>query len=176
MIAIAQTLAHPATSGNHRGMRICLIAMLSVAVLFSTAARAEDRHAGYYYPGVVSVETYGSRAELANDADRSLRLRFITGFTQEQLGRSYAPPYVLFAKGADAEKLLLVGTGADSFGTIFQARAILAQMTAIARGTPLFRDLQVEEVFTFLDLAKMMGFKQMTISDGESFAHQILIE
>ena len=110
------------------------------------------------------------------DADRALRFRFITGYTQEQMARAYPPPHAMYAKGADGEKLLLIGTGASGFRNLYQARAVLAQMTAIARGTPLFRDMQVEEVFTFLDLAKMMGFTQITVSDGATFAHRIMID
>lgn len=150
--------------------------MAAVLLLWMTQAQAQDRHEGYYYPGPVTEEVYGSRAETLQDADRRIRLQFITGFTQEQLGRPYPPPHALFAKGADGEKLLLVSTGADGFRNLYQARAVLAQMTAIARGTPLFRDLNVEEIFTFLDLAKMMGFAQLTVSDGRSFAHRIVID
>lgn len=157
-------------------MKQMMAIALGALLLLSGAAAAQDRHEGYYYPGPVTQEAYGSRAEPLPDADRALRLRFITGFTQEQLGRPYVPPHALFAKGADAEKLLLVATGGNSFRNLYQARAVLAQMTAIARGTPLFRDMQVEEIFTFLDLARMMGFTQLTVSDGASFAHRITIE
>jgi len=151
---------------------LALAAYVSVAGL----AAADDRHTGYYYPGPVTQETYGSRSDALPDADRALRLGFITAYTQEQLARPYPPPHALFAKGADGEKLLLVATGNNSFRNLYQARAVLAQMTAIARGTPLFRDMQVEEVFTFLDLARMMGFTQLTVSDGATFAHRITIE
>jgi hypothetical protein len=29
---------------------------------------------------------------------------------------------------------------------------------------------------TFLDLAKMLGFKQITISDGDKFSHQVFLK
>ncbi len=157
-------------------MKKLIVMALGTLLLLAGTATAEDRHQGYYYPGPVTSETYGSRSEPLPDADRALRLRFITGFTQEQLERPYPPPHALYAKGADAEKLLLVSTGNSSFRNLYQARAVLAQMTAIARGTPLFRDMQVEEIFTFLDLARMMGFTQLTVSDGATFAHRITIE
>lgn len=140
------------------------------------AQAADDRHEGYYYPGPVSEERYSSRAEVLDRADRGMRLAFVTGHAREQLQRTYWPPHVLFAKGEEAEKMLVVATGENSFHTLYQARAVLAQMTAIARGTPLFRDLQVSEIFTFFDLAKMMGFRQITISDGARFSHRIIIE
>lgn len=152
--------------------------LLAIVILLAAPAAvfADDRHEGYYYPGPVTEEVYGSRAEMMPEADRGVRLSFITGFTQEQFGRAYTPPYALFAKGTDSEKLLLIATGPGGFRTIHQARAVLAQLTAISRGTPLFRDLKVEEIFTFLDLVKMMGFTQVTVSDGSNFAHRIVIE
>ncbi|MEC9346850.1 MAG: molybdopterin-guanine dinucleotide biosynthesis protein A [Pseudomonadota bacterium] len=153
-------------------LMLCLLVM-AMPVL---AQSGDDRHEGYYYPGPVTEETYGSRAQVLDRADRAMRLAFITGLAREQLERSYWPTYVLFAKGEEAEKLLLVATGDNSFRTLYQARAVLAQMTAIARGTPLFRDLKVSEIFTFLDLLKMMGFGQITVSDGARFSHRIIIE
>lgn len=152
---------------------------MAIAILLTlpfAGAAADDRHEGYYYPGPVTEETYGARSETMADANRSLRLNFVTGFTQEQFDRSFPPPYAIYAKGADAEKLLLVSTGASGFKTLYQARAVLAQLTAIARGTPLFRELKVEDIFTFLDLMKMMGFTQLTVSDGRTFAHRIVID
>ena len=72
--------------------------------------------------------------------------------------------------------MIIVATGDSGFRTIYQARALLAQLTATARGTPLFRELKVEDLFTFFDLAKMLGFNQIVISDGESFSHKVSIE
>ncbi len=144
--------------------------------LVSAAQATEDRHEGYYYPGPVTAESYVGRAETLVNTDRGKRLGFITGLTGEQLARPYWPTFVVFAKGAEAEKLIIVSTGNSGFRTIFQARALLAQLTATARGTPLFRELKVEDIFTFFDLAKMLGFEQIVISDGESFAHRVSIE
>ena len=48
-------------------------------------------------------------------------------------------------------------------------------LTSVSRATPLFQDYGVAEVFTFFDLLKILGFAQLTISDGDGFAHQVLI-
>lgn len=175
-LACAASLAESVTRRNHRIMNRLFAMAFGALILAAAPVAAQDRHEGYYYPGPVTAETYGSRSEPLPDADRALRLGFITAYTQEQLGRPYPPPHALFAKGADGEKLLLVATSRTSFRNLYQARAVLAQMTAIARGTPLFRDMKVEEIFTFLDLARMMGFTQLTVSDGATFAHRITIE
>ncbi len=134
------------------------------------------RHEGYYYPSITSREVYGARASTLKDATRATRIGFVTGLTQQQLGKPYAPPFALFAKGERAEKLIIVSLGDHGFRSIYQARALLAQLTAVSRTTPLLREMQVEELYTFFDLLKLMGFEQLTISDGETFAHQVILE
>ena len=148
---------------------------LLMAAIWPAAAVAEDRHAGYYYPDIMSEETYRARAQTMPDADREVRLGFVSAHTAEQMGRDYPPRYALFAKGEDAEKLIIVGLD-DSFSTLFRARGVLAQLTAQARTTTLFRNLAVEDFFTFFDLAKMLGFEQITVTDGNDYAHRIDIE
>lgn len=159
-----------------RVARNLLILILLPILVAGAAHAADDRHEGYYYPGPVTSERYVGRADQVANADRGQRLGFITGLTGEQLARPYWPTFVIFAKGAEAEKMIIVATGDSGFRTIYQARALLAQLTATARGTPLFRELKVEDLFTFFDLAKMLGFNQIVISDGESFSHKVSIE
>jgi hypothetical protein len=38
------------------------------------------------------------------------------------------------------------------------------------------RELQVESIFNFLDFCKMLGFTELTVSDGRTYAHRIVIE
>ena len=49
-------------------------------------------------------------------------------------------------------------------------------LTAVARATPLLQELNVAETFTFLDLIYLMGFTQLTISDGDEFSHTIVLD
>ena len=149
--------------------------LLLMAAVWPATATAADRHAGYYYPDVMSEETYRARAQTMPEADREVRLGFVSAHTAEQMERNYPPRYALFAKGQDAEKLIIVGLD-DSFSTLFRARGVLAQLTAQARTTTLFRNLAVEDFFTFFDLAKMLGFSQITVTDGDDYAHRIDIE
>lgn len=130
----------------------------------------------YYYPGPVTQEYYVSRAQSVEDSSQENRLSFINGITREQLSRPYWPPFTMFAKGEQSDKLLIVANGSHGFTTLYQARAVLAQLTASARGTPLFRDLKVQAIFTFFDLARMLGFRQITISDGRTFSHRVVLE
>ena len=82
----------------------------------------------------------------------------------------------IFAKGAEAEKLILVSLQDGRVDTLYRARAVFANLTSVARVLPIFADYGVQDYFTFFDLAKMMGFSQITITNGRDFAHQVFIE
>ena len=153
-------------------------ALAAIILLYGTGntASADDRHEDYYYPEVTSREVYQARAPILPDSDRLRRIGFIVGLNQQQLGRDYPPQVAIFAKGTEAEKLIIVALNRDAIVTIFQARGLLAQMTALARGTPIFVENRVEDTYTFLDLLRMLGFAQVTVSDGQTYAHQIIIE
>ncbi|WP_299620675.1 hypothetical protein [Pelagibius sp.] len=139
-------------------------------------AQAADRHAGYYYPEPTSREVYEARAYTLPEASRKARIAFVTGITSEQNKAPYPPTAAIFAKGTEAEKLIIVALSDERIDTVYRARAIFAQMTAVARLLPIFTELGVEDYFTFFDLVKMMGFKQITISNGREFAHQVSIQ
>lgn len=150
--------------------------LLTAWFAWSPAAWAQDRHAGYYYPEVSSSEVYRSRINTLPDSDRTRRVGFVTGVTAGQTERPYAPITAMFAKGTEAEKLILVGLQNGPLDTLFRARAVLAMLTATARTTAVFRDLDPQAQYTFLDLLKLLGFTQITVSDGRSWAHQIEIQ
>ena len=160
---------------------------LAAGLVFATAATPgfaqekapkkveKDNHAGYYYPTPKTFEEYKARAVMLADSDRSRRIAFVANLTKEFLSRPYPPQLVIFAKGDEKQKLIIVALDENHMNTIFRARAVLAQLTSIAILSPLFQEHGVEEIFTFFDLLKLLGFKQVTISDGKTFAHQVKI-
>jgi hypothetical protein len=150
---------------------------LALAILGPSAASADDRHADYYYPTPQSTEVYVARASTLPEASRRSRIAFVTHVMNEMIRKNpYPPQYAIFAKGAEAEKMIIVGIAGESYNTLYRMRALLAMLTAVARTTPLFKEERVEDYFTYLDLCKMLGFKLLTVSDGKEFAHQIRIE
>ena len=162
-----------------------LFSAFAVALLVSIAGPAlaqdegeesSDRHAGYYYPEPQSEETYVARAVTLPDSDRSRRLGFVTLLTQQQLTAPYSPSIAMFAKGEEAEKLIIVGLRDGPMDTIYRARGVLAMLTASARTSELFRQYQVQDIFTFFDLLKLLGFERLTVTNGKDFAHVIYIE
>jgi len=157
---------------------ILWIPLLVVLTLANgSAAIADDRHADYYYPTPQTKETYVARASVLPEASRRSRIAFVTHVMNEMIRKNpYPPQYAIFAKGAEAEKMIIVGIAGDSYDTLYRMRALLAMLTAVARTTPLFKEERVEDYFTYLDLCKMLGFELLTVSDGKKFAHQIRIE
>lgn len=165
---------------------VFLSTVLTLASVYHSAAQdrpppfqvtpGEDNHAGYYYPELTSNEIYGSRAKPLADATRASRVGFVTGLTQQQLAKPYPPNFAVFAKGQNAEKLIIISLGDQGFRSLYQARGLLAQLTAVARSTYVLRELQVEDTYTFFDLIRLLGFAQITISDGETFSHQVLLQ
>lgn len=154
-------------------------AALALAVLLSAAsfAQAGDRHANYYYPKPQSTEVYKARANVLPEASRRSRIAFVTHVMNEMIRKNpYPPQYAIFAKGDQAEKMIIVSLTGDGYDTLYRMRALLAMLTAVARTTPLFKEQEVEDYYTYLDLCKMLGFKQITVSDGKKFAHQIKID
>jgi hypothetical protein len=160
---------------------VLVLMVLALPALLPAGAAAqpvdgESQHEGYYYPALTSAEFYRARARVLPQSTRERRIAFITGLTVAQMARPYAPGYVIFAKGEAAQKLLIVSLGDNGFRTLYQARAQLAQLTSTARATPLLRELAVDDLFTFFDVVRMLGFEQVTVSDGASFAHQVTLE
>ncbi len=147
-----------------------------VFALGAFAAQADDRHAGYYYPEPSSSETYVANVPVARDALESSRAAFVIGLAAQQLQQNYAPAYHVFAKGERLEKMIIVATTDGTYDTLFRLRALLASLTSRARATPLFNQADRPHELNFLDFCKMMGFTQVTVSDGRSLAHQITVE
>jgi hypothetical protein len=151
------------------------IMALMVMAISVEVANAQDRHAGYYYPHPGNVEVYQSRAKELPNVNRTTRIGFVTGLTAQQSEQPYPAQTAIFAKGDGAQKLIIVSLTDGRINTLYRARAVLALLTAMARTTEIFQKFRVETVFTFLDLCKMLGFKQLTISDGVTFSHQFKI-
>lgn len=157
--------------------------VLAAALLMATVSipamadeNGQDRHVGYYYPEPIHKEVYPARAKTLPGMDKGRRIDFIVAIVNSMNARPYAPPYSIFAKGAEAEKLIIVANQEGTLDTLYRAKALLATMTGIARGMPIFREHHVEEILTFFDLLKMIGFERITVSDGDTFAHQIDIK
>ncbi len=159
--------------GRSMGLALVVIGILAAA---DAAAQSADRHAGYYYPKPQSVEVYKARTVTMMTMDRHQRIQFVVGVVEDMTRRPFPPGLSFFAKGTDTEKLIIGSNRAGQLDTIYRVRALLATLTSSARTTTLFRDYNVGDILTFLDMLKILGFRQITVSDGDTFAHQIKLQ
>lgn len=143
----------------------------------ATAPKAdEDKYVGYYYPKPTATETYTSPMQTIAGAERAQRVQFATVVSQGTIQSAYRVPYSVFVKGEKADKMIIVGLQPGEMSTIFRARAILANMTTMSRLSPFFQERTIAEDANFFDLLKLLGFQQITISDGDKFTHQVNIK
>jgi hypothetical protein len=136
----------------------------------------QSTHEGYYYPKPQTLEHYVSRTITLGESDKVRRQAFIIGMTKQLLDGKYAPSFAIFAKGDQSEKLIIVGMVDGQLNTVYRARALLANLTAVARATPFFQQNTQPEESNFFDFMKLLGFHQITITDGRAFAHQVIVD
>lgn len=159
-------------------MRIVASVMLGATLAGFAAtshAQAGDSHAGYYYPNPQTTEVYVSPLKVLRGVSKRSRIGLMIGLDKQQLSKGFAPQYHIFAKGAKAQKMIVVATGSGKYDTIYRLRALLAALTSQARTSPLFTEAPSPENLNFFDLARLAGFSQITISDGDQFAHRITL-
>lgn len=160
------------------GAQAVLTAAFVTAMALSqsvTPVNATDSHAGYYYPEAQTREPYISEVDVAPDASKRSRAAFVIGLASQQAKQPYAPGYHLFAKGSELEKLIIIATGDGQYDTLYRLRALLASLTSMARGTELFARTAAPQDLNFLDFCKLIGFKQVTVSNGKDVTHQIKV-
>ncbi len=160
---------------NIRRLSSFFVAVLIVVGQLSYT-HAQDRHAGYYYPEPKTSEVYQAPLPVFQGVSRLSRVGFVTGLDQQQKQRPYPPAYHMFAKGADAQKLIIVATEQGRYNTLYRLRGLLASMTADARTSPVFAKIGHVEQLNFFDLLKIVGFKELTITNGNELAHRVTIE
>ena len=136
----------------------------------------EDRYVGYYYPKPTSTEVFESQMQTIATMDRPQRIQFVTVVSQGTIQAAYRVPYAVFAKGDKADKMIIVGMQAGELNTVYRMRALLANMTTMSRLSPFFQERTVAEDATFFDLLKLLGFRELTITDGEKLTHQVTIK
>ena len=146
------------------------------AAAAATPKADDDRYVGYYYPKPTATETYTSPMQTIAGAERAQRVQFATVVSQGTIQSAYRVPYAVFVKGEKADKMIIVGLQPGEMSTIFRARAVLANMTTMSRLSPFFQERTIAEDANFFDLLKLLGFQQITISDGDKFTHQVNIK
>lgn len=136
------------------------------------AAVDEATGEGTYYPQISSVETPDIRfAQMAGVGPQERRF-----FTDQVNLAATTPgrtvPIVAQAVGENRETLVLIYLDAEGAMTPFLARAILARLTSVSRFAPAIAEMGVSSEFDIYNMAAVLGFEQIIVSDGRDFAHQ----
>ena len=108
--------------------------------------------------------------------ERAQRIQFVTVVSQGTIQSAYRVPYAVFAKGEKGDKMIIVGMQQGELNTVYRMRALLANMTTMSRLSPFFQERTVAEDATFFDLLKLLGFRELTVTDGEKVTHQVTIK
>ncbi|UWR23387.1 hypothetical protein [Sulfitobacter sp. S190] len=148
-------------------------AVTFMAFLAATCAAAEDKYVGYYYPEVTSEEVFDRVIRSGNAGSKAVRVDFVNVLTSSQLQAPSTPRFVFFAKGNNAETLVLTALDDDVFSSIYRARAVMAQLTVNVRQGGFFQQQQLQYVATFYDLLQLMQFDELMITDGETWTHRV---
>ena len=160
---------------------VVAIALLAASPIVAQKSSAqagpgEERYVGYYYPKPLTTEVFESKMQTVAGVDRTQRVQFVTVISQGTLQSNYRVPYAVFVKGEKADRLIVVGLRSGELNTIYRIRALLANMTTMSRLSPFFQEHTVAEDATFFDLLKLLGFHDVTVTDGEKFSHQVTIK
>lgn len=154
-------------------MRRLIVSIAFALTALATGPATADDRADYYYPPVASSEVFDRTLTPTPPADRNVRIGFVTQVTQQQLQAAFPARYVLFAKGSDAQELIIMALDDEVFKTLFRARGVMAQLTAPTRTTQFFVENNLSGVATFYDMLKIMGFRLLTLTDGTTWSHQV---
>ncbi len=139
------------------------------------AKAQQDNLAGYYYPAPKVSETYKPKSRILAEANRANRVGFVTGLQALILQRPHEAKVAIIAAGAEADTIVVLGL-TDRASTVYRARGIVALMDTWARLTPIVQKLNVQDIFNFYDVANMLGFKRVVISNGVDFTYEVSIE
>ncbi|MCL5778036.1 hypothetical protein M1105_13690 [Limibaculum sp. FT325] len=156
---------------NRAASRLVLAVLIGLGPL-TAPAQPDD----YYYPPIGSEEVFDRDLTGAPAAERAVRVNFITQITKAQLEAPENPRFSIFAKGADADHMIIVALDDEVFATLYRARAVMAQLTSNARSTDFFQRANLATTATWFDLAKLLGFRDIVISDGRAWSHRIVLE
>lgn len=145
-------------------MRFLLLAAVLLACFdfLGMPADAKDKidwQERFCCPELVSQETYVARAVTLFRATRKPRIGFVAAMTEQQLRALLPPQFAIFAKGDEAQKLIIVTLNDTVIGTVFRARKLLAQLTAQVRTVQFIQEFGVADFLAVFDIAKMMGFE-----------------
>lgn len=132
--------------------------------------------AGYHYPKPIGAET---RKTIVSDLETppfEVRVQVVSGLSNVIAARPYPPIFFPLTEGDEEKIMVMMSTGSNDVETVYQARAIVDQLSSLVRNNPLFAEYGVESYASFFDVLKLWGFEMLVITDGDEFAYAFIVE
>lgn len=128
--------------------------------------------AGIYFPPPTSFESPQVRFAQMGGVGANQRQLFVDQVNVAATNTGRSVPVVAQAVGSENHTLVLIYLTAENDMTPYLARGILARLTSIARFAPAIAEMGLTAEFDIYNMAAVMGFERIVVSDGRSFAHQ----
>jgi len=142
----------------------------------SLSASSAEKYVGYYYPEVTSHELFDRVIQESPPAIHDIRVEFATMLSLSQHDAPYPPSYAAYAKGSEADTLIITGLNDDVFKTLYRARAIMARTSSTLRASDFFLSQGLQYDATFYDMLQILEFRRLILTDGETWAHEVRFE
>ena len=151
------------------------IFLLNMFLIFGDAEGKEL--AGYqFYPTPKGIENYKSRRRVLSNTQNKTRIVFVNNILRSFFQRGAQERVLVFAKGKNAENMIIMDSVDGNLSTIFKVRAFIEVLPVLLRNTPIYRKFKNNEIPPFLDLAKMNGFKTVTFTDGDKYSYKFILK
>lgn len=130
---------------------------------------------GRVFPPVTDTEVHATLLGARSGAGPRERQYFVDRINMETSGRGLAAPIVVQGVGEARDTLVLMVHGGDGALTPFIARALLARTTSVIRFAPVVAELGLSEELDVYEVASVLGFKRIVVTDGRdaSFVTQL---
>jgi len=140
------------------------------------AASADLRTgAGRSYPPTTSSETPEIRFGPMVGVSSPQRQFFVDQINLAAASGPRLVPVVAQAVGDDKSTLLFMSLSSEQTPTPYLARAMLARMTSILRFAPAITEMGLSNEFDIYNMAAVLGFERIVVSDGRTFSHEALL-
>ena len=132
----------------------------------------EATGAGVFFPPPVSFDTHQVRFGTMAGVGPTERQLFIDRINLTATASGQSVPIAAQSVGDDRKTLVFMLLGSDGPTTPYMARAILARLTSITRFAPEIAEMGLSSEFDIYNMAAVLGFQQIVVTDGRAFAHQ----
>jgi hypothetical protein len=151
------------------------IFLLNIFFIFGEVG-GKELNGHQFYPTPKVIENYKSRRRVLTGTQNKTRIAFANNILRAFIHRDVKERVFVFAKGKNAENMIIMDSVNGNLNTIFKVRAFIEVLPVLLRNTPIYRKFKNSEIPPFLDLAKMNGFKTVIFTDGDKYSFRFILK